>query len=390
MALRSVDPSKYQSQVDSASVNSSMPQEQGPVIGNPMSMMNMDPRLQPIMKALSPILNSKQGLELGSKMGGITRKASDMLRNTPGAYALPQVGADIFELARNGTPGENPFRSEEQNLATRNIKEPAAVARDVGKEAASIASMAYVPELANSALASTGAFQGMQASHPFWEYALRQGLTGTAQGTAMGLGSEKVSPTSVASSAAAMTFLRPIMGLLSKGLTTKQLGQTMDKAAQKSTQQGNVDNLRDIENEAKAIMKEKMGADYTLHKKEADAIMHKLITERGDPLVNPTKLTPSDMLSWKSQLSPKASGNFIQQLLGSITKPNAGIENQVAEALRSTLSARITDVTPEMGLLNTLYGAYKSPLLGSPAAMAGKGAAAVAGVPLIKSLLGGL
>ncbi len=359
-------------------------------IGSPLSLMNMDPKLQPLMKTLAPILNSPAGLQVGSMMGEQTRKGADFLRNVPGAYAIPQGLADIYELTRNGTPGENPFRSDEQSMRTRNIEDPMGAVKDVGKEAASLASMLYVPGAVSSGLQATNLSQGMQYAHPFWEYILRQGITGGATGAAAGLGTENVTPGKVAGTMATYAVLAPILGLLSKGLTTKQLGKTMEKTADKATKQGNLDSLRDIQTESKAIMKEKMGADYTLHKKEADAIMHKLISEKGDPLINPAKLTPSEMLAWKSELSPKASGNFIQQLLGSITKPNAGIENQVAEALRKTLSHRITDVAPDMGLLNTLYGAYKSPLIGSPAAMVGKGAAAAAGVPLIKSLLGGL
>ncbi len=336
----------------------------GNVIGNPMSMMNMDPKLQPLMKSLSPLLNSPAGLQMGSKMGEATRKGADFLRNIPGAYAIPQGMADIYEITRNGTPGENPFRSEEQNMATRDIQDPMGVAKDVGKEAASVASMTYVPQAANSLLSSTGASQAMQASHPIVEGILRSMGAGAATGTAAGLGTESVSPGKVAGTAATYAILAPLMQLLFGGYASKgQLHGKLEKAAKGSDVKSS---LRDIETESKAALKERMGSDYVLKDKEANRVLQKLIHEKGNPFIDPKDMSASDLLQWRGELSKSSGRNYLQKLLGSSINPSADVEAKTADALRSVVSARFKEAVPQARLADALYGAYSNPWIGQP------------------------
>lgn len=333
-------------------------------IGNPLSLLNMDPKFQPILKSLSPVLNSKAGLEVGNKLGETTRKGSDFLRGTPGAYAIPQAAADIFELTRNGTPGENPFRSEEQNLRTRDINNPMEAIKDVGKEAASVASMTYVPGAASRALSATNISQGMQYSHPIIEGLLRSMAAGGATGTAAGLGTENVSPGKVAGTAATYAILAPLMQLLFGGLGSKgQLYKKLENSAKGSEIKSS---LRDVETEAKSALQERMGSDYTLKSKEANKILSQLIHEKGNPLIEPRDMSAADLLQWRGELSKASGRNYLQKLLGSSINPSADVEAKTSDALRSVVSARFKEAVPQARLADALYSMYSNPLIGQP------------------------
>lgn len=315
--------------------------------------------------------------------GSAVRGASDFVRNTPGMNAYPQAAGDIYDLVRGiqekmGNPAgfgyrnnvgqyttvENPFRGPNVEQETRSTQHPLGAVADFGKSAAGLAAgniASGVPSL----LGATGASQALGYSHPIIDFLVRNGLGGLLGGAAAGIGTESPTPGSVGLTAGAGAILQPLLGLLSKGITTGGIGQNMGKTVQKATEEGgNSTSLADISTEAKQNIAERVDP---LDQKEAQRILGEYVRDRGHDIIQPTQLSPEELLDWQRQLSPKAQGNFIQQLLSTVQKPNAGVKNQVAEILRSTVSNQLKDSVPDMRLLNALYGAYKNPWIGSPA-----------------------
>lgn len=330
----------------------------------------------------TPQTQSGPSSEIGfHNMGAPIRGVSDFLRNVPGLNFVPQAAGDIFELGRgaagmlgntkgyghtdnsgNYVKTENPFRGQNVEEESRNQANPFGAAADVGKSALGAAATLYGSGAINNTLAGTGASQSLAASHPILEMLGRTGLTGLLNGTARGIGTEKPTPLSVGGTAVGEGALNMVSSLLSKGLTTKGV---WSKAGELAKNDDTEHELSDIKTEAQKMMEDKMGSKYTLNKRAANQILDTLIKDKGPVTGEGTGLSSKELLDWQGELSKASQGNFIQKLLGSVANPNADIQAQVAEALRSTISSRLKDI-PGMGLQNALYALYKNPVVGSP------------------------
>lgn len=336
--------------------------------------------------------------------GQLVRKASDIIRNSPGGNFVPQALGDVWDIGRgigsavSGNqdnfgykhPGEqdytnveNPFRGDNVINESRSQQNPFGAAMDVGKSALGAAATMYLPSKVPALLGATGASQNFGYAHPILEYLARHGLSGAITGTAAGIGTEKPTPGSVGATAATYAILEPLIGLLSKGLDKGQVGKNMQKTADKLTSENNPTSLRDIRTEASAKIKERLDP---LDQKEANRLLGEYVGQEGTDVITPTDKTPTELLDWQRRLSPKAQGNFIQQLLHSVQKPNAGVRNQVAEVLRGTVSDNLKSMSPDMRLLNALYGKYSSPL-GGPVSMIAKGTGLAAGGGILANIL---
>lgn len=339
-------------------------------------------------------------------MGGGLRSVSNFLNATPGLHYIPQVAGDIYELGR-GTAGllgntkgygykdkntgdhvnvENPFRSEAQTAETRNPANLLGLGADITKEGAGVAATTYLPAALPKVLGATGASQTLAASHPIVEALGRLGLSGLLSGTVRGIGSENPTPGSVAGTAALESILTPIIGLFAGGYGTK--GSTYNKMEQLAKDSDGKVSLKDVRTEVQATLKERMGDKYTLHKKEIDEIVRKLLeAPTGELETSSPQLSSLDLLTKRGDLSKAAQTNWVQQLLGSTTNPHAALEPQTAAVVKNVVSSHLKDITPGMNLADSLYGLYSNPLVGSPASWPLKITAGLGGLGAAGNLL---
>ena len=242
-------------------------------------------------------------------------------------------------------------------------------------------------------------------------------VTGGVRGTMYGsdLGPE-FNPAITAASGIGGSILEPLMGLLGMGSTKSRVYKNAQSKVANSKLPTSMD---DIRTEAKAELPDRLKSTYDLNKKEAEDILNTLLRgpkgigneyrnlgsntpklgEKGydyfeagpegiakarmmppeESIIGSKRnLTPSELMEYRSWLSPEASQNYIERLfgfLGNKMNKKSDLEAKVADALRSVISAKLKDVAPEVGKYDQLYKLYNNPLVGPAWSWPIKGAA---------------
>lgn len=333
MATNSFDPSKY-------GATPFDPAAQGAVPAGP------DPAQQTWTQKGSDFMRGA-GMGAGPDLIGGLQAAS-----SPTANAL----LALFGSDKRAQPKDNEFFTPEQETEWR---DPLKATENVGADLAGAASYTQLPQMATAGIASKVPFLAKAGLAPA---AARLGTQGAIRGELFGTSQhDPLNPVYPASGAVVETLLGLILG---GGLTKKQVYKNMEKAAAESDQPTS---LKDIYTESKATMPERMKATYDLNQKESDKILRTLAETKGNPDFGNVDLSPKELLEWRSHLSPEASQNYVERLLGFLghqMNPKAGLEAKTADVLRSVISSHLKDAAPQVGTLGQLYGLYNNPLIG--------------------------